>query len=247
MRRGRRERGVRGAAMMTCVIMAAFNEEATVREAVERVVRAGYDKRIVAVDDGSTDGTADALAACAREHPGVVSVITHGSNRGKGASIRTALAHESARSADIVVIHDADLEYDPEDHRRVLGPIFDGDADVVYGSRFVGSRPHRVLFFWHRVANFALTTASNVMTNLNLTDMETCVKAFRRESLEGIRLRENGFGFEPEVTAKLARRGARFYEVGVAYRGRTYAQGKKIRWPDALRALWCIVRYNVLG
>jgi glycosyltransferase involved in cell wall biosynthesis len=171
-----------------------------------------------------------------------VRVLYHERNRGKGAAVRTAVAHVTG---DVTLIQDADLEYSPDEYPRLLEPILSGDADVVYGSRFLGG-PHRVLFFWHAVGNRWLTTLSNMLTNLNLTDMETCHKAFRTELLKRIRLRSDRFGIEPELTAKMARLGARFYEMPISYRGRTYQEGKKIRWTDGVQALWCIVRYRFL-
>jgi len=169
-------------------------------------------------------------------------VIFHEKNQGKGAAIRTGIAEASG---DLVIIQDADLEYDPDEYPRLIQPILDNKADVVFGSRFMGDRPHRVLYFWHRVGNGFLTLLSNMLTNLNLTDMETCYKVFRRELIQSIKIEENRFGFEPEVTAKLAKSGCRVYEVGISYYGRTYDEGKKIGWKDGFRALYCIVKYNV--
>ena len=234
------------------VVVPVYNETATIREVLKRVARSPVAKEVIVVDDGSTDGTADILkdldtlkAFLAKESspaPFDLKVLFHQRNQGKGAAIRTALG---AVTGDIVLIQDADLEYDPADYPILLGPLLDGKADVVYGSRFLGF-PHRVLFFWHMVGNKFLTLLSNMFTNLNLTDMETGYKAFRAELLKNITLRSNRFGFEPEVTAKIARQGARVYEVPISYAGRTYAEGKKINWKDGIVALWAIVRYNLL-
>lgn len=197
------------------------------------------EREIVVVDDASTDGTAEMLQRWA-EHPGVV-VGRHPRNRGKGAALRSALERASG---DLLLIQDADEEYDPAEHPRLLEPILAGRADIVYGSRFVGGESHRVLYFWHSVGNRVLTLLSNMCTNLNLTDMETCYKVFRREVADGLHLEEDRFGFEPEFTAKIARSGWRIYEVGISYAGRTYAEGKKIGWRDGVAALRCILKYN---
>jgi glycosyltransferase involved in cell wall biosynthesis len=222
------------------VVMACFNEAATVGQVVERVLASPYTHEVIAVDDGSTDGTQAVLGAIA--DPRLV-LIEQSANRGKGAALRRGFAR--ARGP-LVIVQDADLEYDPDEYGAVLAPLLAGKADVVYGSRFHTAKPHRVLYFWHSVGNRFLTTLSNMSTNLNLTDMETCYKAFRREVLDSIELREDRFGFEAEVTAKVAGGGWRIYEVGVSYSGRTYAQGKKIDWRDGLKALYCIVRYSPL-
>ena len=219
------------------VIMPVYNEKRTLHTILEKVLGAPYDKEILVVDDYSTDGTRDLLRAY--EHP-QVRIFYHEINQGKGAALRTAIRHATG---DIVVIQDADLEYDPAEYPKLIEPIVDDLADVVYGSRFLGG-PHRVLFFWHYVGNHLLTLLSNMMTNLNLTDMETCYKAFRREIIQSVRLRSNRFGFEPEVTAKIARLNVRIYETPISYHGRTYAEGKKIGWKDAVVALWTIIRYR---
>jgi len=221
------------------VVVPVFNEAATVRELLRRVKASPFASEIVVVDDGSTDGTSELLRA---EAGGRVRVLSHERNRGKGAALRTGF---SAATGDVVVVQDADLEYDPAEYPALLGPIADGRADAVYGSRFLGG-PHRVLYARHRVGNALLTFLSNLVTNLNLTDMETCYKAVRRPFLEALSLVEDRFGFEPELTAKLARAGARIYEVPISYSGRTYEEGKKIGWKDGVRALWCIWWYGVL-
>jgi glycosyltransferase involved in cell wall biosynthesis len=221
--------------------MPCFNERRTIAVSVERVVAAPFDKELIVVDDGSTDGTRDVLAGL--ERLPAVRVIYQPANRGKGAAL-----HRGFREArgEIVVVQDADLEYDPNDIVGLIEPIVQGHADVVYGSRFLGG-PHRVLYYWHSVGNFLLTTLSNMVTDLNLTDMETCYKAFRREVLQEIELREERFGFEPEVTVKVARRPElRIFEVPVTYRGRRYDEGKKIGLKDAFRALYCLGKYGVL-
>ena len=225
------------------VVIPCYNEVATI-EAILDAVRASEirDKEILVVDDGSTDGTRDKLRSLDGEDG--VRVIYHERNQGKGAALRTGFR---AATGDVVIVQDADLEYDPREYPKLLAPIRAGKADVVYGSRFVGGESHRVLYFWHYAANKLLTLFSNMFTNLNLTDMETCYKAFRREVIQRIDLREERFGFEPEVTAKVARMGCRIFEVGISYSGRTYAEGKKIGWRDGVRALWCVVRYNVLS
>jgi glycosyltransferase involved in cell wall biosynthesis len=233
------------------VIVPVYNEAATIREILKRIVRAPFSKEIIIVDDASTDGTTAILeeqealqAILLAESPTVsfdLKVFLHPHNQGKGAAVRTALG---AVTGDIILIQDADLEYDPADYAKLISPILEGKADVVYGSRFLGY-PRRVLFFWHTVGNKFLTTMSNILTNLNLTDMETGYKVFRASVLKSLTLRSNRFGFDPEVTAKIARTGLRVYEVPISYSGRTYAEGKKIRWQDGATALWTIFRYNL--
>ncbi|MFO7178368.1 MAG: glycosyltransferase family 2 protein [Pseudomonadota bacterium] len=223
------------------VVIPAYNEAATIRELVQAVQKSPVDKEIIVVDDCSTDGTSEKLDALAAEMPNV-RVFRHQRNRGKGAALRTGFAEARGR---FVIVQDADLEYDPQEYPKVLQPLIDGKADVVYGSRFAGGEAHRVLYFWHYVGNRALTLLSNGFTDLNLTDMETCYKAFRREIIQSIRIEEDRFGFEPEITAKIAKLGCRVYEVGISYSGRTYEQGKKIGWKDGVRAVYCILRYNL--
>ena len=228
------------------VVIPVYNEAATLPTLIERVKRAPIDKEILLIDDGSTDGCAQVVADLAKADG--IEAFFHTQNRGKGAALRTGFA---VAQGEIVIVQDADLEYDPADYPRLLAPIEEGRADVVYGSRFIGGQAHRVLYYWHAVGNRLLTLLSNMMSNLNLTDMEVCYKVFRREIVQSLVLVEDRFGFEPEVTAKLARlrgsdgRRLRIYEVGVSYAGRTYEEGKKINWKDGLRALWCIFKYNL--
>lgn len=222
-------------------VMPVYNEAATVAEVVKVVLAQRPVQQLVIVDDCSQDGTWAKLQSLAQNEPRI-KLIHHEVNQGKGAALRTGIAHATS---EIVVIQDADLEYDPGEYHLLLGPIRLGKADVVFGSRFIGSAGgHRVLYFWHSVGNRFLTLCSNMATNLNLTDMETCYKTFRRETLQKIRIEENRFGFEPEITAKVARLKVRIYEVGISYYGRTYEEGKKIGWRDGFRALWCILKYN---
>ena len=236
------------------IIMPVYNEAATVGEAIVRISRTPapigeggpLDRSIVAVDDGSTDGSSQILVSLAESVAGL-KVIRHPRNMGKGAAVRTGFEHASA---DVVLIHDADLEYDPRDHQTLLTPIIEGRADAVIGSRFRGGTAHRVLYYWHSVANGLITTASNMTTNLNLSDVECCLKAFRFDVARALEIEERGFGVEPELVAKLARleRGGealRIFEAPVSYDGRTYAQGKKIGWRDGVRALWCIAKYAI--
>ena len=223
------------------VVMPCFNEAATIRIAAERVLASPYTAELLIVDDGSSDDSVHIAKAIDDSR---VRILTQVPNQGKGAALRRGF---SEATADYVIVNDADLEYDPDDFATILEPLLGGRADVVYGSRFLAGRPHRVLYFWHSVGNKLLTTLSNMFTNLNLTDMETCYKAFRREVIQSIAIEEDRFGFEPEITAKVAAGGWRIYEVGISYDGRTYAEGKKIGWRDGVQALRCIVRYSPLG
>lgn len=222
------------------VLMPVFNERNTVLEIVRRVLAVDVPKELIIVDDFSTDGTRDILQSEVEGKYPEVRVLYHDRNRGKGAALRSAIPEAKGT---VTLIQDADLEYDPAEYPVLLAPILDGRADVVYGSRFLGG-PHRVLLFWHYVGNQVLTTLSNMFTNLNLTDMETCYKVCRTELLQSLPLRSNGFDIEPELTAKLAKRHARIYEVPISYSGRDYTEGKKIGWKDGVRALWCIVRFR---
>ncbi len=231
--------------MKLSVVIPVYNEATTIREVVDLVVAAKtpIEKELVLVDDCSKDGTREVLLQMATEHP-EWRILFHEKNRGKGAALRTGFA---AATGDLVIIQDADLEYDPREYPLLLGPILEGRADVVFGSRFLGGGPHRVCFFWHYLGNKLLTTFSNMMTNLNLTDMEVCYKVFRREVLQSIVLQEERFGFEVEITAKVAHGKWRLYEVPVSYYGRSYEEGKKITWRDGFRALWCIFKYRFVN
>jgi len=221
------------------VIVPVFNEAGTILNVVERIKKVSVEKEVIVVDDASTDGTRQLLEKIGEE----VKVFFHEANQGKGAAIRTGLAHVTG---ELVVIQDADLEYDPSEYPRLMAPILEGKADVVYGSRFMGG-PHRVLFFWHAVGNKIITTLSNMMTDLNLSDMETGYKIFKAEILKKITIESNRFGFEPEITAKIARMGCRIYEIPISYWGRDYSEGKKINWKDGVAALYWIIKYNLFG
>ena len=227
--------------MLLSVVIPAYNEVDTIEKLIARVRAVPIDKEIIVVDDCSTDGTGHKLAQIAGQYE--LRVFSHEHNQGKGAALRTGFAH--ARG-EVVIVQDADLEYDPAEYGKLLQPILDGKADVVYGSRFAGGESHRVLYYWHQAGNTVLTQLSNMLTNLNLTDMETCYKAFRREVIEQLVIEESRFGFEPEITAKVAKLGCRIYEVGISYSGRTYGEGKKINWKDGVSALRCILKYNLL-
>ncbi len=231
--------------MKLSVVMPVYNEHATVEQVIARVLavpaHTNMDVELICVDDGSTDGSAEILTRLQSAHP-QLRVLLQPRNLGKGAALRRGIEHATG---DFVLIQDADLEYDPSDYPALLRPLIEGKADVVYGSRFLGSGPHRVLYFWHSVGNWALTLISNALTDLNLSDMETCYKAFRREILQAIPLEENRFGFEPEITVKIAKRRLRVYEVGISYWGRTYEEGKKIHWKDGIRALICLLKYTI--
>lgn len=221
--------------------MPCYNEVATIETCLAAVLEQELVGEVIIVDDGSTDGTREVLADITNDR---VRVLLQPHNQGKGAALRTGFA---AATLPYVIVQDADLEYDPSEFPKVVGPLVAGDADVVFGSRFAGGEAHRVLFFWHSMGNKLLTLVSNMFTDLNLTDMETCYKAFRREVIQSIEIEEDRFGFEPEVTAKVAAAGWRVFEVGISYNGRTYDEGKKIGWRDGVRAFWCIVRYSPSG
>lgn len=220
------------------VVVPCYNEERTVRKLIDQVLASPVVQEIVVVDDGSTDGSREILESIDDDR---VKVVVHDKNSGKGAALRTGFAHATA---DFVIVQDADLEYDPAEYPLLLEPLLDDKADVVYGSRFQSGRPHRVLYFWHSMGNRFLTLLSNMFTDLNLTDMETCYKCFRREIIQGFELKENRFGIEPELTGRVAAGRWRVYEVGISYAGRTYEEGKKIGWKDGVRAFVCIVKYS---
>jgi glycosyltransferase involved in cell wall biosynthesis len=231
--------------MKLSIVVPVYNEKNTIREIINRIRSApvaNLQKEIIVVDDFSTDGTRELLE---NELSSLVDqVLYQEKNKGKGAALRTGFSHATG---EVVVVQDADLEYNPAEFDKLLQPIISNRADVVYGSRFVGSEPHRVLYFWHYMGNKLLTLLSNMFTNLNLTDMETCYKMFRNEVLQSVQIEQNRFGFEPEITAKVARGKWRVYEVGISYSGRSYEEGKKINWRDGVHALWCILKYNIGG
>jgi glycosyltransferase involved in cell wall biosynthesis len=226
--------------MKLSVVMPVYNERNTLREVVEHVLAVPLELELLCVDDGSQDGSREILGGLQGKYP-QLRVFFQPRNMGKGAALRRGIQEATG---DFVIIQDADLEYDPNDYHALLEPLIHGKADVVYGSRFLGSAPHRVLYFWHSVGNRLLTLLSNCLTNINLTDMETCYKIFRREVIQSIPIEENRFGFEPEITVKVAKRRLRIYEVGISYWGRTYEEGKKIDWKDGIRAVWCLLKYS---
>ena len=228
-------------AMKLSVVMPVFNERATLQEVVLKVLAVSLEIELICVDDGSQDGSREILAQLQSEHP-QIRLVLQPQNMGKGAALRRGIQEATG---EYVIIQDADLEYDPAEYPRMIEPLVQGKADVVFGSRFLGGAPHRVLYFWHSVGNRALTLLSNCLTNINLSDMEACYKVFRREVIQAIPIEENRFGFEPEITVKVARRNLRIYEVGISYWGRTYEEGKKIGWKDGVRALYCLLKYSI--
>ena len=228
--------------MKLSVVMPVYNEQGTLGQVIERVFSVGIDIELLCVDDGSKDRSREILAEIQQQRPSQMRVLLQPKNMGKGAALRRGIQEATG---DYVIIQDADLEYDPNDYGLLLWPLESGQADVVYGSRFLGSGPHRVLYYWHSVGNWFLTLLSNMLTNLNMSDMETCYKVFRREVIQSIPIEEDRFGFEPEITVKIAKRKLRVYEVGISYWGRTYAEGKKIGWKDGVRALWCLLKYSI--
>jgi glycosyltransferase involved in cell wall biosynthesis len=225
--------------MLVSVVIPVYNENATIEKILARVQASPVEKEIIVVDDFSSDGTREKLQGIAEAN---VRVLFHERNQGKGAALRTGFQQATG---DVIIVQDADLEYDPMEYPKLLQPIIDGKADVVFGSRFIGGESHRVLYFWHSLGNKFITLLSNCFTNLNLTDVETCYKLFTREVAQKLTIEENGFAFDPEITAKVAKLRCRVYEVGISYSGRTYEEGKKIGWKDGFRALWCIVKYGL--
>jgi glycosyltransferase involved in cell wall biosynthesis len=227
--------------MKLSVVMPVYNERTTLREIVGKVLAVPVDLELLCVDDGSRDGSREILSELQIQHP-QLRVLLQPKNMGKGAALRRGIQEAKG---DFVIIQDADLEYNPDEYPQLLEPLIQGKADVVYGSRFLGGGPHRVLYFWHSVGNWILTLLSNCLTNINLSDMETCYKTFRREVIQSIPIEEDRFGFEPEITVKVAGRNLRIYEVGIGYWGRTYEEGKKIGWKDGVRALYCLMKYSI--